>query len=152
MRCRVFTQTEQQTEDLGRRVGARLLPGDTVLLTGELGAGKTVFARGVARALGVLGAVQSPTFTLVHEYETKNGALVHMDLYRLGGEGAAEAGFDEYLDGRNIVLIEWPEGFAHLEGAIGVAIDYAEGGRVVRLQLPRGQARWEGVCDETIGD
>jgi tRNA threonylcarbamoyladenosine biosynthesis protein TsaE len=111
-----ISRNEAETRAIGERLGRVLWPGDVVLLHGDLGAGKTTLAQGIARGLGVAGYVQSPTFTLVHEHDglTADGApvrLYHLDLYRLGGEEDLDSfGFDDYLapsDG--ITLIEWPE-------------------------------------------
>lgn len=98
-----------QTQRVGARLGELLEAGDVVLLEGELGAGKTVFAQGVARGLGIEDPVTSPTFTLIHEYEGRL-PLYHADLYRLAG--AADAlgiGLEEYLWGDGVTLIEWPD-------------------------------------------
>ncbi|BBA99582.1 hypothetical protein RVR_6267 [Actinacidiphila reveromycinica] len=99
--------------ELGRRLAALLAPGDLVLLTGELGAGKTTLTRGLGEALGVRGAVTSPTFVIarVHPSLTGGPALVHVDAYRLGG------GLDEMEDldldvslPESVVVVEWGEG------------------------------------------
>ncbi len=80
----IRTQSAAETERAGAEVAARLAPGDLVLVTGELGAGKTTFVRGACRALGVAGPVVSPTFTIGRRYETADGRPVsHLDLYRL---------------------------------------------------------------------
>ena len=115
-RIDLVSSSAEQTREIGARLGRRLRPGDLVLLHGDLGAGKTTLAQGIARGLGVEGYVQSPTFTLVNEHEgcAAGGAAVtlyHLDLYRLAGEEDLESfGFDDYLappDG--VSLIEWPE-------------------------------------------
>ena len=98
-----------QTEDLARRIAPALRVGDTVALTGGLGAGKTTLARAILRAMGVEGEVPSPSFTLVQEYETPAMKVVHCDLYRVADPSELdELGIDDALrDGA--VLIEWPE-------------------------------------------
>ena len=102
----------------GQGVGARLAgllePGDVVLLSGNLGAGKTVFAQGVAAGLGIDEPVTSPTFTLIHEYQGRL-PLYHVDLYRIAGEiEAGDLGLEDYLYGEGVTLIEWPERAAGL--------------------------------------
>jgi tRNA threonylcarbamoyladenosine biosynthesis protein TsaE len=104
-----------ETTRLGERVGRAVRPGDVLLLRGDLGAGKTQFARGVAAGLGIPGPIPSPTFTLVNEYEGRDAAgaavpLAHIDLYRLGEGGDLDTvGLDEYFGGGWAVVIEWPE-------------------------------------------
>ncbi|MDO8210933.1 tRNA (adenosine(37)-N6)-threonylcarbamoyltransferase complex ATPase subunit type 1 TsaE [Conexibacter sp. CPCC 206217] len=97
------------TEALAARVAAALSPGDVVLLVGELGAGKTTFVRGAARALGVEGAVTSPTFTIGRRYEGRVG-VSHLDLYRLGElEDEDPALLADYVGADRIAFVEWPE-------------------------------------------
>lgn len=98
--------SEEETLGLGRRLGAALTPGVVMLLSGELGAGKTAFARGIGCALGV-ARVRSPSFTLVNEYKCEKFTLFHADLYRL--DDADGLGLDEYADDRSVLLVEWPE-------------------------------------------
>ncbi|MDD3695965.1 MAG: tRNA (adenosine(37)-N6)-threonylcarbamoyltransferase complex ATPase subunit type 1 TsaE [Lentisphaeria bacterium] len=97
---------------LGRKLAALLEPGMVVALHGELGAGKTLFCRGIAQGLGYTGAVTSPTFTVAQEYPLQKGRyLYHLDLYRIQDEEAALAfGIDEFLFADYaLCLIEWPE-------------------------------------------
>ncbi|WP_206916016.1 tRNA (adenosine(37)-N6)-threonylcarbamoyltransferase complex ATPase subunit type 1 TsaE [Alicyclobacillus suci] len=114
------TTSPDETRRFGVCLGGVLQAGDVVLLGGPLGAGKTHFAQGIAQGLGVEEPVTSPTFTLVAEYEGRL-PLIHMDLYRLYDEPTAEVvtlhpaalaqiGFDDYLDGSGVVLIEWARG------------------------------------------
>lgn len=104
----VVTASPEETEALAAELAARLRPGDVVAVAGELGAGKTTFVRGAARALGVEGPVSSPTFTIGHRYEAPT-PVAHLDLYRLAGIDAAEWGdLEPYFDG-TIAFVEWPE-------------------------------------------
>jgi tRNA threonylcarbamoyladenosine biosynthesis protein TsaE len=97
-----------ETEAIGRRLAARLGPGDVVLVSGELGAGKTTLIRGACRALGVEGPVTSPTFTIGQRYVGRI-PVSHLDLYRLGGiEEEDPALLDDYLDVASVAFVEWP--------------------------------------------
>ncbi|MDQ0190061.1 tRNA (adenosine(37)-N6)-threonylcarbamoyltransferase complex ATPase subunit type 1 TsaE [Alicyclobacillus cycloheptanicus] len=123
----ISTHSSAQTRKLGAALGRLLQPGHVVLLSGELGAGKTTFTQGVAEGLGVIGEVTSPTFTLVAEY-TGRIPLVHADLYRLGADAEAvwQTGLEDYLEGEAAVLIEWPEAIADdVQDALFVRIERA---------------------------
>lgn len=103
------TVSEKDTLAFAAAMAAMLRPGDTVLLHGDLGAGKSVFARGAARALGIEGAMPSPTFTLLIPYEGRY-KFYHFDLYRLNDpDEFYAAGLDEFVGGDGIAMIEWPE-------------------------------------------
>ena len=107
----IFTShSEEDTRNLGREFSVTLSGGNVVLLFGDLGAGKTVFVRGVCEAFGISG-VRSPSFTLINEYETPDGLLIiHADLYRLDPDGVSATGLDEYAgDDSAILFVEWPE-------------------------------------------
>jgi len=111
----IISHSPQETEAAGRRLAATLRPGDVVALTGDLGAGKTAFVRGVAAGLGCGDPVTSPTFTLIQEYGGGRLPLYHMDLYRLETtEEALRIGIDEYLEGDGVTFIEWGEKFPAL--------------------------------------
>jgi tRNA threonylcarbamoyladenosine biosynthesis protein TsaE len=91
-----------------------LLPGDVVSLTGDLGAGKTVFAQGLAAAMGSESRVTSPSFTIVHEYDARY-PIIHLDIYRLDSfQEVLDLGFEEFLDPSAVVLIEWGEAIGPL--------------------------------------
>ncbi|MBP3192839.1 tRNA (adenosine(37)-N6)-threonylcarbamoyltransferase complex ATPase subunit type 1 TsaE [Natronogracilivirga saccharolytica] len=107
--------SEEQTIEAGKLFAAQLQRGDIVLLSGDLGAGKTHFAKGIAEFFDIPHAeVQSPTFTLIHEYQGRI-PVYHLDCYRLNHpDEALEFGLDEYLYGNGITLIEWPEKIAGL--------------------------------------
>jgi len=113
--CTVESRSPAETTRLGERIGRAMRAGDLLLLRGDLGAGKTQFARGVAAGLGIVGPIPSPTFMLVNEYTGQNGMgaavpLAHIDLYRLGEGGDLDSvGLDEYFGGDWAVVIEWPE-------------------------------------------
>jgi tRNA threonylcarbamoyladenosine biosynthesis protein TsaE len=105
------TGSAEQTEAAAAGLAARLAPGDVVLVSGELGAGKTTYVRGACRALGVSEPVTSPTFTIGHLYAARDGLEVaHLDLYRLQGLGGEDpALLEDYVTPERIAFIEWPE-------------------------------------------
>ena len=104
------TETSADTRALGERLAKRLLPGDVLLLSGELGAGKSELARGIARGLGITGPIPSPTFTLLNIYDTGRIPLHHFDWYRAEDpEELLAAGLEEYIRGGWVTLIEWHE-------------------------------------------
>ncbi len=123
-----FTDSPEQTFALAQALGALLLPGDTVFLTGDLGTGKSVFARGVAGALGIREPMASPTFTLMYPYEGRC-RLYHFDLYRLEEpEEFYQAGLEEFVGGDGVALIEWPDHADLLpEPRLEVRIERGEG-------------------------
>ena len=100
---------EQALGQVARDLGELLEPGAVVWLEGELGAGKTTFARGVAGALGVAGPAPSPTYALVHHYDGRRGPVYHVDCYRLGSPDEARDLDWETLITGDVLLIEWPE-------------------------------------------
>lgn len=104
------TNSEQETMELAMKLAADACPGAVFALSGELGAGKTVFARGFARGLGIEAHVTSPTFTILQVYEEGRLPLYHFDAYRISDVMEAyDIGFDECLSGEGICLVEWPE-------------------------------------------
>ena len=104
-----YSKSEKETELIGEETAKKLHPGDIVAMRGGMGVGKTAFVRGLARGLGELNRVTSPTYTIVNEYETCP-ALFHFDLYRLGSvDELFEIGFDDYLTRGGICVIEWSE-------------------------------------------
>ena len=106
----VITNSAAETRELGTRLAGELKAGDVILLEGELGAGKSELARGIAKGLGVTETVTSPSFTILNVYESGKIPLYHFDWYRLeSAEELFELGMDEYLGGDGIALVEWPE-------------------------------------------
>ena len=129
------------TASLGAAIAARLVPGDAVLLKGDLGSGKTTLARAILAALGVRENVPSPTFTLVQAYDTPGLLVSHYDLYRLKRESELEElGLDEALD-QGAALIEWPERAESRlpRDALTAALDADKERRAVL----EGPARWK---------
>ena len=104
------TNSAAETRALGEKLASRLKPGDVVVLEGELGAGKSELARGIAKGLGVTETVTSPSFTILNVYESGRYPLYHFDWYRLESEEELyELGMDEYLGGDGIAVVEWAE-------------------------------------------
>ena len=109
------TSGPEATEAAGARLAAELKAGDVVLVSGELGAGKSTFVRGALHSLGVSGPVTSPTFVVGQLYEGENGSIAHLDLYRLAGmEGEDPGLLDPFFAPGTIAFVEWPE---HAEDA-----------------------------------
>ncbi len=103
-----ISHSEAQTQRLGLRLGTLVMPGSVVLLEGTMGAGKTVFAQGVALGLEVKEQVTSPSYTLIKEYQSGRLPLFHIDLYRIGSNDSLwSLGLEEYIDGDGICVIEW---------------------------------------------
>lgn len=125
-----MSYSESDTEEVGATLARELAGEGILLLEGDLGSGKTVLVRGLARSLGVdPQEVQSPTYALIHEYEGAAGPLVHVDLYRLEPEEVGSLGLEELLAGPGIKAIEWAERLPRdLPGAWRVRIRYQDDG------------------------
>lgn len=138
-------RTAEETQNIGEAIGRMLQPGDVILLSGQMGAGKTTLVQGLARGLGVSEPVTSPTFTLVHEYRTGRMPLLHLDPYRLESEGEiADLGFEDWLDGPYALVIEWAERLGSLSPAERLEITLIalpDESRSIRIQA-RGE-RWQ---------
>lgn len=125
-----ITNNEQDTEQLGVRLAGTLRPGDVVAFTGDLGAGKTAFTRGLARGLGITDRITSPTFTIVNEYEGGRLPLFHFDMYRLGSSDELfDIGWEDYLSRNGVCAVEWSE-----------IVDDAIEGDAIRVDIRRGAA------------
>lgn len=143
VRRRYLLNSPESTGDLARRIGARLRPGDTLLLDGPVGAGKTHFARSLIQSLlEVVEDVPSPTFTLVQTYDTRVGELWHTDLYRLTApDEVIELGLIEAFDDA-ICLIEWPDRLGELRPADALSLTFTPTGEDSRQIDATGTARW----------
>lgn len=135
----IVVQSPEETEDLGARLGAILRPGDFVGLSGDLGAGKTVFARGVTRGAGVPASalVASPTFALVNDYRGGRIPLYHADLYRVrDAEELYDAGFYDLTAGDGALVVEWIDRVpaAAPEDWLEIRIRKVPAGRELRFQ------------------
>ncbi len=106
-RFELVSQSSEETMNFAYRLGEKLQARDVLTLEGDLGAGKTTFTKGLAKGLGVTRNVNSPTFTIIKEYQGRI-PLYHMDVYRLG-ESEEDLGFDEYFEGDGVTVIEWAE-------------------------------------------
>lgn len=106
----VESRSERDTFELGRSLGCQAKSGQVFTLTGDLGTGKTVFTKGMAEGLGITETVSSPTFTIVQVYEEGRLPFYHFDVYRIGDvEEMDEIGFEEYIYGEGVSLIEWAD-------------------------------------------
>ena len=141
---RLTLRCEAETIALGARLGRRLKTGDLVLLRGELGAGKTTLARGLAQGAGFRGRVTSPTFALAHRYRSGRLMIHHLDLYRVANGEDAELGLDELLaDPRAAVIVEWPDaaGGVWPKDRLEMTLAHARIGRRVFLKATGSRAR-----------
>ena len=101
----IKSKNSEQTYELASKLAKYIKGGDIILLNGDLGAGKTTFVKGFAKAVGILEPVTSPTFTLLKTYETNDFTIVHVDAYRLDGSSFEE--LDDYINDENVIFIEW---------------------------------------------
>ena len=106
----IETKSPEETFRVGMRLGQKAAAGQVFTLTGDLGVGKTVFTQGLARGLGIVEPVSSPTFTIVQVYDEGRLPFYHFDVYRIGDvEEMDEVGFDDYIMGDGVSLIEWAD-------------------------------------------
>ncbi|MGL5507767.1 MAG: tRNA (adenosine(37)-N6)-threonylcarbamoyltransferase complex ATPase subunit type 1 TsaE [Paraclostridium sp.] len=145
---KIYLENEEKTREIGSKLGNLLTPKSVVCLIGDLGAGKTTMTQSLVKSLGVDDYITSPTFTIVNEYEGRI-PLYHFDVYRIGSsEEMYDIGFDEYIDGEGVCIIEWanliedilPDEYLYIE------MNYIENGREMTLN-PKGE-KYEEIVKE----
>jgi tRNA threonylcarbamoyladenosine biosynthesis protein TsaE len=145
------------THAVAAAIAALVKAGDVIVLAGDMGAGKTAFAQGFGRALGVTEPITSPTFTVVHTYDTGRIVMHHADLYRLDRRSEVEdLGLDEMIDGRGVLLVEWGDVVAdsfgdHLEVLLE-RVDDSDEARCITIRSigRRWDTRWSKL-EATVG-
>ena len=146
--CMVYeSYCTDDTKKIGFELAKKAAAGDVYCLIGELGAGKTVFAKGFARGLGIDADVTSPTFTILNEYRESRLSLFHFDLYRMGNPYELFAmGYEEYFFGDGVTLVEWPENAGNLipDNSVHIRIetDYERSPEFRRITVQRGRTVW----------
>ena len=103
----IKARNEEETKIIAATLAKLLEPGDTILLEGNLGAGKTTFTKGLAEGLGITKVIKSPTYTIIREYLEGRLPLYHMDVYRLEETGGTDLGLEEYFEGEGVSIVEW---------------------------------------------
>ncbi len=146
-----ISKGSDQTKEFAKRLAGLLEPGDVIALEGDLGAGKTTFTKGLAEGLGIKRTVNSPTFTIIKEYQGRL-PLYHMDVYRVE-DSYEDLGFEEYFEGSGVTVVEW----AHLieeqlpEGLLTIQLYHGENDSRKIVAEPRGQ-RYELLCKELFNE
>lgn len=137
----VISNSPRETEEIGAALAGKLGPGAVIAFTGDLGAGKTAFTRGLARGLGIEERVTSPTFTIVNEYEGGRLPLFHFDMYRLGSaDELFDIGWEDYLARGGVCAVEWSEN-----------IDDALEAGTIRVDIRRGESDDQRIITITGG-
>ncbi|MCC3359703.1 tRNA (adenosine(37)-N6)-threonylcarbamoyltransferase complex ATPase subunit type 1 TsaE [Bacillus sp. REN16] len=146
-----ISNTPEATGNFSYSLAATLKPGDVLTLEGDLGAGKTTFTKGLAKGLGITRTVNSPTFTIIKEYQGRI-PLYHMDVYRLE-HSDEDLGFDEYFDGEGVTVVEW----AHLiedqlpSDRLTIRIEHQGDTKRKITVIPFGE-RYQHLCEELFGE
>lgn len=144
------TRNEQETIELAQNIEAEKFPNMVICLEGDLGSGKTIFAKGFAHALGIEENITSPTFSIIKEYNTGELPLYHMDVYRLDGR-VDDLGLEEYFNRSGIVIIEWADMIPeHLpEERLDIRIKILDEDSRVLTFIPHGR-KYEAVCEAAL--
>lgn len=143
------TASTEETMKVAEELAKKLHPGTTVTLEGDLGAGKTTFTKGLALGLGVNRVVNSPTFTIIKEYQGETLTLYHMDVYRLDEESEEDLGFDDYFYGDGVTVVEWASRIASLlpDQRLAITIKRVSDGERLIQCVPYGK-EMEALCQE----
>lgn len=143
-----ITKSPEETIEFGKKVGELLKGGEVIAYTGDLGAGKTTFTRGLAVGFGVGDDVTSPTFALVNEYRKNGKTLCHFDMYRICGVDDLETtGFYDYMDGESVLAVEWSENIRDALPENTILIDIQRLDEDVRKITIKGDERFENIGD-----
>ena len=151
----LYSNSPKETQSLGNKIGRLSMPGDLILMAGELGAGKTCFTQGVLNGIGSLEYVRSPTFVLVMEYKGRI-PLYHADLYRISETAELESiGIEEYLNSDGICVVEWADRFDYLFQLdhLEIKIDWSNSGPSSdkrRIKLTSKGSRHAKLIDDVI--
>ena len=144
----IYLDSEENTREIGEKLGKLLFPGSVICLIGDLGAGKTTMTQSLAKSLEVDDYITSPTFTIVNEYEGRM-PLYHFDVYRIGcSEEMYDIGFDEYIDSEGVCIIEWANIIEDIlpDDYLKIELNYKENGREMVL-TPFGK-KYEEIVEE----
>lgn len=149
---KIVTKTPQELEYIGKRMAQFFQPGDFLALEGDLGAGKTSLTKGIASGLGITEVVNSPTFTIIHEYETGRMPLYHMDVYRIKQpEEMYELGYEEYFYGQGLTVVEWANQIASLLPEEYLQIEIHVNAEERSLEFAPHGVRYEHLIEELTG-
>ena len=150
MNYKYTSRNEQDTMEIAENIESEKFPGMVICLDGELGSGKTVFAKGFAKALGITDTITSPTFSLVKEYLDGEMPLFHMDVYRLD-DSNEEFGLDDYLNQDGVCIIEWPEMIEDQlpEERLDIKIKIIDDDTRVLIFTPYGE-KYEDLCEAVL--
>ena len=144
----ITTHSADETQALGQKLASRLAPGDVIAYSGDLGAGKTAFTRGLAQGLGITDPVTSPTYTIVNEYLSGRIPLFHFDMYRLSSSDELfDIGWEDYLSRGGVCAVEWSENVEDaLQDAIRITIEKDADEPDTRHITITGGPRFEDPC------
>ncbi|WJE16184.1 tRNA (adenosine(37)-N6)-threonylcarbamoyltransferase complex ATPase subunit type 1 TsaE [Halobacillus sp. ACCC02827] len=143
------SSSAEETQRLAERLGERLVPGDLLTLEGDLGAGKTTFTKGLGKGLGVTRNINSPTFTIMKEYQGRM-PFYHMDVYRLE-DSEEDLGFEEYFEGEGVTVVEWAQFIREYlpEERLDITIHYKdESTRSIKLDAK--SEHFDAICKEIL--